>query len=146
VRPYAIAIRNNSGVSNLDKVAVGVTVPDITPTPIPAPATAPALILVLAQVGLHELQYRDSLSPLVKRKPFGVIGCQIWRAVGTVAATDPAQAVYYATATKTPFLSQFTGSEAGKHCTYFGRWANRSGPSGIADVGPWSVPMTVIVL
>lgn len=146
VRPYAINIRNNAGISNQAKLDVGVTVPDLTPTPVPAPATAPVLMLVMAQILQHQLQFRDALTPLLKMKPMNVIGCQIYRAIGTVAAVDPSQASYFAVATKTPFLIPFDGADRGKVCTYFARWNTRSGPSGIAQVGPWSTSLVVGVI
>lgn len=146
VRPYAIMIRNNGGVSNVSKVNVGVTVPDLTPTPVPPPVTSPALVLMAATPGLHQLQFRDSLSPLLKRKPAGVIGLELFRAIGTVAATDPAQASYLSTITKTPFVVSTPPADAGKRAVYFARWATRSGPGGVAQVGPWSAALSTVAI
>jgi hypothetical protein len=46
VRPYAIRVRNNLGVSNADKTALGLTVVDLTRTPVPPPVTSPLLNVV----------------------------------------------------------------------------------------------------
>lgn len=146
VRPFAILIRNNAGVTNEEKSDLGLTIPDLTPTPVPPPATAPVLALLFATPLAHQLQFRDSTSPLLKRKPVGVVGLELWRAIGTVAATDPAQSAFFANVTKTPFISSFESGQIGKHCTYFARWTTRSGPQGIAQVGPWSAGLDVIVI
>lgn len=145
-RPYAINVRNNAGVSNEDKLDLGLTIPDLTPTPVPPPVTSPSLSLVNAISLQHQLNFRDSAFPLLKRKPVGATSLQLWRAVGVVAATDPAQASFYNNVTKTPFVVGFDSGDRGKHCTYFGRWATRSGPGGIAQFGPWSDALDVIVI
>jgi hypothetical protein len=146
IRPYAIQIRNNAGVSNMDKADLGLTIPDLTPTPVPPPVTSPTLSLVSAISLQHQLNFRDSAFPLLKRKPVGSTSMQLWRAIGTVAATDPSQAGFYNSITKTPFVSQFDAGDRGKHCTYFARWATRSGAGGIAYYGPWSDLLDVIIL
>lgn len=145
-RPYAILIRNNAGVSNEDKAGLGLTIPDGTPSPVPPPATAPALSLVSATPGAHQLNFRDSVSPLMKRKPVGVIALQLFAAVGVVQATDPSQASFVGTITKTPFINGFDSANRGKHATYFARWQTRSGAAGVAYVGPWSAPLDVIIV
>jgi hypothetical protein len=145
IRPYAIRIRNNGAVSDLAKVALGLTIPSTTPTPIPAPTTAPLLSIVNAIPLQQTLGYREPGSA-GKAKPYGVIGVEIWRAVGTVPAIDPSQAEYYATATKSPFRATFTAPQVGKICTYFGRYVTRSGPGGIAQAGPFSAPLAVSVI
>lgn len=145
-RPYAILIRNNAGVTNENKAALGLTIPDATPSPVPPPATAPQLSLVMATPLAHQLNFRDSVSPLLKRKPVGVVALQLWASIGTVAATDPDQASFVANVTKTPFTNTFDAGSQGKHCTYFGRWVTRSGAGGIAYAGPWSAPLDVMVI
>ena len=146
VRPYAIAISLNAAVTNGDKVAIGVIVRIFPPTPIPAPTTNPALILVAATPLQHELQFRDSATPLLKAKPFGVAALELVASIGIVAATDPAQCAPVASYTKTPFRVSFQSGDRGKLCTYFARWRNASGPGGVAAVGPWSPPVTIGVI
>lgn len=146
VRPVAIRIRNNSAVTNAQRVDLGITVPKVVPTPIPAPTSAAILGLTNATPLVHQLQYSDSVLPDGKAKPYGVIGIEIWRSIGVVPATDPAQTSYYGTATKSPFRSQFSSDDRGKVCTYFGRWVTRSGPGGMAQVGPWSAALDAYVI
>lgn len=144
-RPYAIRIRNNSSVSDALKIGVGVTVPNTTPTPIPAPVTAPANSLVSAIPLDTTLAYKE-VGSLGKAKPFGAIGVQVYRAVGTVAAVDPDQCDYVGTATKTPYHQTFDAADQGKVCTIFTRFSTRSGPGGVSQVGPWSSPLTFAII
>lgn len=145
-RPIAIRIRNNSAVTDAQRADYGLTIPKTVPTPIPAPTSFPILGLRKATPGAQQLQYQDSDLGTGKAKPFGAIGIEVFRSIGTVPATDPAQATYFATATKSPFTSSFVADDKGKVCTYFARWVTRSGPAGIAQVGPWSAPLDVHVI
>lgn len=146
LRGYAQRVNINPAVSNAERVDLGLTVRSTTPTPIPAPTTAPALMLINASPLLARLNYRDSDTPLLKRKPDGVIGLELYRSIGTVAAVDPAQAEYLATVTKTPFAVSYVAGDVGKVATYFGRWVTRSGPAGVAQKGPWSAALAVSVI
>jgi hypothetical protein len=81
-----------------------------------------------------------------KAKPFGSIGVAIFRTVGTVAATDPAQAAFVGIVTKSPFRQTFDSTDQGKIVTYFARFATRSGPGGVSQFGPWSDRLTLTVM
>lgn len=146
VRPYAIQIALNAGVSDMDKVAIGVTVAKTIPTPVPPPTTTPTLSLVAGTSRTHQLAYRDSATPTSKGKPAGSTGIQIFRAIGVVPAIDPTQAVYYQNWTKSPNLSEFGTGDVGKICTYFARWMTTSGPAGTSQFGPWSTPLALTVM
>lgn len=145
VRPYAVQISRNSAVTDANKASIGVTIPSLVPTPVAAPTVAPVIGLESATIGQMRLKYQAA-GASGKSKPFGAIGVEIWRSVGVVAATDPAQATYNGTVTKTPFRQNFTGPDATKICTYFARFVTRSGPDGKAQVGPWSAPLSVTVV
>lgn len=146
VRPYAIQISLNAAVTDENKLAVGVNLPNNAPVPIPPPATYPMPSLRSAGPLTHLLAYADSGAPSGKGKPYGVVGCEVFRSIGIVAAVDPAQATYYNTVTKAPFTSSFQAGDIGKVCTYFMRWTTRSGPSGIAQKGPFSAPLVLTVM
>lgn len=145
VRPYAVTISRNESVSNELKTGLGINLPNPTRTPVPAPVTSPSLELVGAAGLTHRLQIRDSSTPTSKKKPFGVIGCEIWVAVGTVAAVDPSQASLKTVSTKTPVQLEYTSGDRGKLATYFLRWQTRSGPGGQAQTGPWSDPVALVI-
>jgi hypothetical protein len=145
VRPYAVQISKNSAVTDANKSGIGVTIPSLVPTPIAAPTVAPVLALESATIQAMRLGYKAA-GASGKSKPFGAIGVEIFRSVGTVAATDPAQAKYNGTVTKSPFRQSFLAEDQGKVCTYFARFVTRSGPDGQAQVGPWSAALNVHVV
>lgn len=146
VRPFAQRISRNGAVLPGDKVAIGVNLPNTTPVPIPPPLTFPQLSIRAGEPLIHILQWQDSGLGTGKQKPFGAIGCELYRAVGVAPAVDPTAATYYGTFTKSPLRSEFDASQVGKVCTYFGRWVTRSGPGGKAQYGPWSAPLVANVM
>jgi len=146
VRPYAQLISRNAAVTPQDKSAIGVNEPNFSPVPIPPPTSFPLISLRNGVPLAHVLQWQDSNLGTGKAKAFGVIGCQVFRSVGVVAATDPEQASFYQQPTKSPFRSEFSAPDRGKVCTYFARWINRSGAGGVAYYGPWSDPVNVVVM
>lgn len=146
VRPYAVQISRNPAVTDGDKVAVGVSLPPLPPTPIPPPATNPALALIAATDLQHQLSIRDVTTPTSKKKPYGVIGAEVWVAVGEVPAVDPMAGNLKATTTKTPARFGFQPEQRGKTATYFARWVTRSGPDGVAQPGPWSAPLAIVIV
>lgn len=146
VRPYAVSISMNSGVLDADKAAIGVTIRVTTPTPIPPPLTTPGLALVSGAPLGHTLRFFDTSTPTTKSKPFGALGMQVMRSVGVAPAVDPSVCPYYATWTKSPNVSTFESGQQGKVATYFARWVTRGGPGGAAQYGPWSAPLSLVVM
>lgn len=146
VRPFAVSISQNGGVSDMNKSSIGVTVRKVVPTPVPPPTTTPTLSLVSGSPLTHQLAYKDTSTPTTKSKPFGAIGIQIFRAIGTVPAIDPAQADYYNQWTKSPNNSTFGSGDVGKICTYFARWVTRGGPGGAVQTGPFSAPLALTIM
>lgn len=146
VRPLAVRISLNAGVTDLNKTAIGVTVRKTVPTPVPPPTTTPALSLQSGTHLNHQLRYYDTSTPTAKAKPVGSTGIEIWRNIGTTAATDPAQCSYYQTWTKSPNISTFLAGDVGKICTYYSRWVTRGGPGGTAQTGPWSASLVLAIM
>lgn len=144
-RPYAMQIQANPTVTPAQLIELGLTVRE-APTPVPAPLTFPLLSFLGATPGVHKLEYRDSATPTSKAKPSNVVGMEIYRAVGPTAAISPAQCAYVGTYTKTPLTQSFTAGDAGDVATYFARWITRSGPAGVAQVGPWSSAVSAQII
>jgi hypothetical protein len=145
VRPLAQRIAVNPAVDNGDKVAIGVNPRGTVPTPIPAPLTFPVLVWLGATPGVIQLAYKDSSLGATKKKPFGAIAMELW--VGYAATTPPplVETNFVGNFTKSPLVLDTTGN-AGKAVSIYARWVTRSGPAGVAQVGPWSVvlPGTVV--
>jgi hypothetical protein len=146
VRPLAVSVSLNGGVTNMDKTAIGVTVRVTTPTPVPPPTTQPALSLSGAVHNLTTLRYYDTSTPDAKAKPPGVRGIQIFQGIGTVPAIDPSQCQFLNDWTKSPNYVNYDGTQVGKIATFFGRWFTQSGPSGQKQFGPWSAPLSVAIV
>lgn len=146
-RTYASQIRLDPGVTNADKLALGLNLPNNTPAPIGVPTTWPLLSIVMAGPLLHELRYADSTTPSSRKKPAGAIGMQLFVAIGVTAATDPVDARFLAQVTANPYIANFDAGDAGKIATYFARWITRGkaagGSSGL--LGPWSAPVSMTI-
>lgn len=145
VRPYNVQISLNSGVTDMDKAAIGATVAKTIPTPVPPPTTVPTLAQINVIPGQISVAYRDQSTPTSKAKPPGVIGMNLFVAIGVVAATDPSQAKFFATYTKSPLVMPTQSGDRGKHATLFAQWTTRSGAGGVAYVGPFSDPLDIII-
>ena len=137
---YAMQIRNDNGISDPNKVAIGVNPINNTRTPINVPGAAPLINVLAATSGVHTLAFADAGAPTSRGKPFGALQLQSWVSIGTVVAPTPVAALFYGVATKTPFPVAFDSGDAGKIATHFARWVGRRG-----DVSSWSsgAPMTV---
>jgi hypothetical protein len=145
IRPYAVNISLSLAVTPLDKTAIGVTVRSLVPTPIPPPATAPEIGIQSAIPLQQTLTYKEP-GASGKSKPFGVVGVEVFRAIGVTPAVDPAQAVYSGVVTKSPFRQAFVQDDQGKFVVYWLRWVTRSGPDGTTQAGPWSAPLQLNVM
>jgi hypothetical protein len=128
VRPYAQQVANNAGVSDANKIALGLNPRTTTPTKITTPATNPVLTIDQALTLQHVVRYRDQLaSPTVKSKPYGVVQVQIFAMTSATAITDPAAIAYKTATTKSPVIISWDASEAGKKAYYTARWITRTG-------------------
>lgn len=138
VRAFANLIRPNAGISNQDKLAIGVRPINKQRTPIYVPTSSPLLNVLGATPAAHTVRYADSNSPDRAAKPFGATSLQLYVAVGEAAVGTPDTADFYGAFTKNPIGVLFSYADDGKVATYFARWADRKG-----EVGPWSLPVAM---
>ena len=143
-RSYAQRINANPAITDEQRTTLGLTVRKTTPTPTPAPTAQPLLGLRSQIPGVANLEY-TAPGTVGKAKPPGVIGVELWVAVGVAAAVDPAAAAFRGTVTRSPFRVEFDAADKGRTATVFCRFATRSGPGGVAQVGPWSNPLSFVV-
>ena len=141
LRAYALLIRANHGVSDADKVAIGLTLPDPTPTPVPVPTTSPVLTLTLAAVGVQALNIADQLTPTRKAKPAGVVSALLYRVVAPTPATSMTGAVLARICTRADNVLNTAGLTAGNVATYWAQWVNRKG-----ELGPLSEPASLVIV
>jgi len=145
VRPFAVRISQNTSVSDLAKSDIGVTIRQLIPSPIPAPVDAPSLGVQSMIPGQFTGSYHV-VGSIGKAKPFGSIGVELVKSIGTVYATDPSQCQLEGTFTKSPFRVAIAGEDTGKKVTLFARFTTRSGPGGRAQSGPWSLPLNFVAM
>jgi hypothetical protein len=137
-RQYAITIKYNAGITDPDKIAIGVRPVNNERNPINVPDSSPLLNVLGATPGSQTVRYSDTNTPDSAAKPFGATALQVFLAVTTAAVDDPSEAEFYGAFTKNPIGVGFDEADDGKVATYFARWQNRRG-----DVGPWSLPVSM---
>lgn len=144
IRPFAQAIRGNTGVTNDNKLALRLNLANNAPSPIPAPVTFPVLAMLGATPLQHTLRFADSSAATPRgKKPFGALNAQLWvviTAVGVPVPTDPLAGTMIAVPTKNPITVTFASGDVGKVATYFARWVTRTGL-----LGPWSVSLSMVI-
>ncbi len=134
LRPYAIAISLNAGVTSGDKTALGVNPRTSVPSPITPPATNPVLTMQSVQNLSAYIRYRDSAaSPSVKAKPYGVVQCQIYGKSSATPITDPTTLPLLGTATKSPVVLNLVTQVVGEQLYLAARWVLKTG-----GLSPWS--------
>lgn len=142
-RAYAALIRANAGVSDENKAAAGLTIPDPTPTPIPVPTTTPIMAAPLQGQGVILMSMTDSATPLLKKKPFGVAGGLIYWAAWS-GATPPSGAVKNLLGLFTKSDNVITTgdfSDPGDKIRFYAQWYNRKG-----QLGPFGATLDLIIL
>jgi len=137
-RQYAGLIKLNAGVSDPDKIAIGVRPVNTSRDPVPVPQSSPLLNIIAATPGAQTLRYADASTPDKRAKPFGAASLQLFVSVGEAASADPEQAKFLGAYTTNPIGIGFEAGDDGKIATYFARWASRRG-----DTGPWSAPVSM---
>lgn len=143
-RQYAAIIRANGGVSDDAKAAAGLTIPDPTPTPIPVPTTTPILAVPLQGVGgVLQMAITDSATPLLKKKPFGVVGACLFAGAFTSNNTvPPVVTPLFALVTKSDqVLTASPTFSAGTKVRWIAQWYNRKG-----QLGPLGAALDQLVL
>ena len=138
VRPYAQLVRNNAGVSNEDKLALGLTIPDTSPTPIPAPTTQPVISVPVLTPGTAVLRYADTTSPTSRAKPAGVIGMQLFGSQDATPPVDPADWNFLGIVTTQPYEIDTSGMDPTKVLNLTARWQTRRGL-----VGPFAASVQI---
>lgn len=132
-------LRYNSRASDADKKLMGLNVPDRI-------ATAPATPLTSLDVWVkadgnqqHWLRFREGGS-LMKARPKGMLGCEIWYKKGGDEPLGDEGWEYVATATSTPYKVVFEMNELGLRVYYRLRWINTRGKH-----GQWSTLVSAII-
>lgn len=137
-RQFAVQIKYNDGISDEDKIAIGVRPVNPDREPVNVPSSSPILSIIAATPGAQTLRYSDSLTPDERAKPFGAAQIQVFVAVADEATENADDAKFLGAFTRNPIGVEFAQTDDGKMATYFARWASRKG-----EVGPWSLPISM---
>jgi hypothetical protein len=147
VRRYAQVIKMNDGVTNEEKIDLGLNIDDTQPSPVPAPTTQPICSIVGATPLQHTLRFADSATPTKRAKPEGVVGLELYYFIGENPPVSPdaptpagTSTKFYGLATREPFAVKLNAADVGQMITYYCRWVTRTGRT-----GPWSTPVAMTV-
>jgi hypothetical protein len=137
-RQFAILIKYNAGISDQNKLDIGVKPPTTTRTPQPPPTVAPVIAILGATYGSHTVRYMDPDGGDSSRKPGTATNLQVYRAIADEPVTSESATTYYNAFRRNPIAVEFDHADDGKVATYFARWADAKG-----QVGPWSAPVSM---
>lgn len=141
IRPYAVTISINAGVSSANKIAIGVNPRTSTKTPVTTPTTNPVLTIDSTSTAGSIVRYRDTTaSPSVKSKPYGVIALLLFAKSSATPITDPETLTFIDLYTKSPLQVSLGSGEAGNTVYWAARWVTRTGL-----LGPWSPIISYVV-
>jgi hypothetical protein len=93
----------------------------------PSTATVPIGQIDTSKRMEHTVSFRDAASEDTKKKPRGVIGCEIWVKIGEPAPGNQKDCVFLSLDTQTPYTALYDPEDAGKTAYYMLRWAMRDG-------------------
>lgn len=133
VRPLVAQLQATAIVTDAQRQALGITVRSTTRAVSPTPTTRPLATVDISKRLQHTIAFVDEATRGSRAKPDGVSGCEIWTRIGEPAPLDPGELKYLATDTRSPYVVEFDGADAGKTAYYMLRWVNTRG-----ERGPWS--------
>ena len=139
IREAAGALQANPNVGDDVLISMRLTVRDRVRTPAPVPDTEPLLNAHIAGAQTVILRFFDGEGK-TRRKPKGVVGCQIFVDVGAAAPSDREAFRYLGMSSDGRFQVTFLGEEIGKYAHFYGRWMNTRG-----ELGPYGPTLTVVV-
>lgn len=142
IRPLAQVIAGNPGVTNANKLALGLNLQSSTgPTPLPPPSSYPILALVGLTPGNITLKFTDSLDGISRKKPAGVLSGLLWGKVSDTVITDPTLLDFLDPFNAQPFDLDTSALVKGKIIYMAANWSTRTGLR-----GPWSPILSTVIV
>jgi hypothetical protein len=141
-RVYYRQIQNNNGVSNDDKLLIGVLPFNNSRTVRPCPDAAPALSILAATPLAFTARFEDGTDPASRALPLGATMCQLFVEVGEANAEvfDSSKARFVGNFTTNPMVVVFDADDRGKQATLFARWGGKRN-----EFGMWSLPVAMTI-
>lgn len=140
VRELTNLLQASSTITKEQKAALQITIKKITKTSSAVPATRPIANIDNKNRLEHKIHFFDEATPNRKSKPDGVRGCELWHKIDGPPPTDDSELTYITTHTRTPYIIQYDGADAGKMVHYWLRWVNTRN-----EHGPWSETISVTI-
>lgn len=106
----------------------------------PSTATVPAGAVNTSERLRHTISWTDAASLDNKRRPRGVMGCEIWLKLDGPPPTDEKECVFLTLDSKTFYLAEYGGSDGGKMAHYMLRWRMSDG-----SVGAWGETVSATI-
>src|SRR5690606_1800768 len=130
----------NEGVSDADKTAAGIPLPNPSRSPVEKPTTQPKLDVVAQVTGSQTIQFADVTTPTRRAKPAGVRALYLYCAVADEPVADASQAKFIDAYGKGPIGVPFDHADNGKMATYFACWVSTRN-----EKGPMSAPVSMTI-
>ncbi len=140
LRPLIQQLQSNPKVTDAHRRAMKIPVHSTSRTPTGVPTSTPMGTVGTNNRLQQSIQFRDSVNTGTKAKPAGVRGCEVWSKIGGPAPTDASQLTFVGLATRTPYLINYTGAQAGLTVYLWLRWVSTNGL-----FGPWSEVLTATI-
>jgi hypothetical protein len=126
-------LQASAAVDNMERQALGITVPDSEPTPVGPPTSRPVLQADTSAPGRLTIGFADEGTPTKKAKPAGVSACLLQCKKGGAAPAGDGDWEFLAVDSGTPYLAVFDSAEAGQAVWVRGCWINTK-----QEPGAWS--------
>ena len=133
IRQYARQIQANPSVTDVLKLDAGLPVHDTRPSPIPMPSSPPSAIIETPNVLENLIRLSDSEFPHRRRRPRGVLGCEIVGFIGDTEPTDMTAFHSMGMASRKTHVINFSVADGGRTVWYRFRWIGTR-----SQVGNWS--------
>jgi hypothetical protein len=135
-------IRYNHIVTDEDRRALGMKIPDKRRTPVPIPTGIVEFFIRVLAIARLAVIYQDS-GAQNRAKPYGVQGAEIRvgiTEIGDPPITDPEKLTRSEFSTRTPHTLTFSAEDSGKRAYIAMRWENTRG-----EKGPWSPIQSAVI-
>ena len=141
-RVFYRQIQINNGITNENKLLIGVTPLSNAKTRRNCPQTSPAVAVVASTPAAHTVQFRDSTDLTRRGLPMGATMCQLFVEIGAENAGtfDETKARFVGNYTLNPMAVVFDDADRGKQATYFARWGGKRN-----EFGQWSLPVSMTI-
>jgi len=148
IRKQGAFIRASDGITDGDKLVIGVQPRNVAHNKRVCPSAPPMLQFIGALPGIDELRYHNANTPDSKAKPHGAARLELWVAYSGPGEPTPtvADARLIGSFSKSRMLvkQDLDKLAQGLKPTYFARWAGHNDQGG-TNVSAWSLPCNMSI-